>query len=196
MIILSQREPKNEDYEEENVLVDNQYKTKTNKLEIKKSVNSSDISDDSKKENHEIDPKKKNNLLNVNNKKATELNTNVNSNSKGVNESLVTGDKKFGSTLLMNPTNAGTSKEAPKLSNMEKDFIRQTLCQHFLFKDTNNKIVTSLINLMEIEKLQNNQILYEEDSVGDKFFIVKEGIMEETFKNNNQPKIYREEMGL
>ena len=99
MIILSQREPKNEDYEEENVLVDNQFKTKTNKLEIKKSVNSSDISDDSKKENHEVGSKKKNNLLNVNNKKGTELNTNVNSNSKGVNESLLTGDKKNGSTL-------------------------------------------------------------------------------------------------
>ena len=192
MIILSQREPKNEDYEEENVLVDNQFKTKTNKLEIKKSVNSSDISDDSKKENHEVGSKKKNNLLNVNNKKGTELNTNVNSNSKGVNESLLTGDKKNGSTLLINSTNPGASKEAYKLSNMEKDFIRQTLCQHFLFKDTNNKIVTSLLNLMEIEKLQNNQVLYEEDSVGEKFFIVKDGIMEETFKNNNQPKLYRE----
>ena len=66
------------------------------------------------------------------------------------------------------------------------------MCQHFLFKETNNKIITSIINSMEIEKLQPNQVLYEENSVGDKFFLVKEGIMEETFKNNNEPKIYRE----
>ena len=190
MIILSQREPRNDDYEEENALVDNQYKT--NKLEIKKSVNSSDISSDSKKNNNDLE-KKNNKLLSVDkskdNIKGTELNTNINTNSKGVNESSVTGEKKFGSTLLLNP---GVSKESNKLTNIEKDFIRQTLIQHFLFKDTNNKIITSLINLMEIERLQSNQILYEEKSVGDKFFIVKDGILEETFKNNSQPKIYRE----
>ena len=79
-----------------------------------------------------------------------------------------------------------------KLSNIQKDFIRQALCQHFLFKDTNNRIITNLINLMEIEKLEPNQVLYEENCVGDKFFIVKEGTLEETFKNNQQPIIYRE----
>ena len=192
MIILSQRDPKNDDYEEENALVDNQFKTKTNKLEIKKSVNSSEISSDSKKDNRGLE-KKNNKLLNVrkskDNNKGAELNTNVNTNSKGVNESSATAEKKFGSTLLLN---SGVSKEAYKLTNAEKDFIRQTLVQHFLFKDTNNKIITSLINLMEIERLQPNQVLYEEKSVGDKFFIVKEGILEETFKNNSQPKLYRE----
>ena len=192
MIILSQRDPKNDDYEEENALVDNQFKTKTNKLEIKKSVNSSEISSDSKKDNRGLE-KKNNKLLNVSkskdNNKGAELNTNVNTNSKGVNESSATAEKKFGSTLLLN---LGVSKEAYKLTNAEKDFIRQTLVQHFLFKDTNNKIITSLINLMEIERLQPNQVLYEEKSVGDKFFIVKEGILEETFKNNSQPKLYRE----
>ena len=45
---------------------------------------------------------------------------------------------------------------------------------------------------MELERLQPNQLLYEENSVGDKFFIVKEGILEETFKNKNEPKIYKE----
>ena len=45
---------------------------------------------------------------------------------------------------------------------------------------------------MELERLQPNQLLYEENSVGEKFYIVKEGILEETFKNKNQPKIYKE----
>ena len=45
---------------------------------------------------------------------------------------------------------------------------------------------------MEIEKLQPNQLLYEENSVGDKFFIVKEGTLEESFKNKEEKKIYKE----
>ena len=45
---------------------------------------------------------------------------------------------------------------------------------------------------MEIERLQPNQLLYEENSVGDKFFIVKEGTLEETIKNKEEPIIYRE----
>ena len=119
--------------------------------------------------------------------KFTELNTNECS--RGINESSLTPEKKFGSTLLMcNPD----SKENLKLSNIGKDFIRQTLSQHFLFKEINNKIITQLINLMEIEKLQPNQILYEENSIGDKFFIVKEGTLEECFKNKNEKKIYKE----
>ena len=99
MIILSQRDPKNDDYEEENALVDNQFKTKTNKLEIKKSVNSSEISSDSKKDNRGLE-KKNNKLLNVSkskdNNKGAELNTNVNTNSKGVNESSATAEKNLG----------------------------------------------------------------------------------------------------
>ena len=45
---------------------------------------------------------------------------------------------------------------------------------------------------MEIERLQPNQVLYEENSVGDKFFIVKEGTLEEIIKNKSEPIIYRE----
>ena len=45
---------------------------------------------------------------------------------------------------------------------------------------------------MELERLQPNQILYEENSIGEKFYIVKEGILEESFKNKNEPKIYKE----
>ena len=45
---------------------------------------------------------------------------------------------------------------------------------------------------MEIEKLHPNQILYEEDSVGEKFFVVKEGTLEESFKNKSEKKIYKE----
>ena len=154
-------------------------------------MNSSEISDDSKNNENEGNNKKINQTnvkkdIHIN--KNTELNTNANS--KGINDSSIAQEGKFGSTLLIG--NSNINKDNLKLSNIEKDFIRQTLCQHFLFKETNNKIITQLINSMELERLQPNQILYEENSIGEKFYIVKEGILEETFKNKNEPKIYKE----
>ena len=159
-------------------------------------MNSSDISDDSKRdENEEEQENKNNNNVNqvdvkkeINVNKGTELNTNVCS--KVINDSTMGKEGNFTTTLLLGNPNVG--KDNLKLSVIEKDFIRQILCQHFLFKETNNKIITSLINLMEIEKLQPDQILYEENSIRDKFFVVKEGTLEETFNNNNQVKIFKE----
>lgn len=86
--------------------------------------------------------------------------------------------------------NLTIGKENTKSLVIEKNFIRAILCQHYLFKDTGNKIITSIIDLMEIETLPPNQLLYDENTVGDKFYIVKKGSMEETFKNKKV--IYRE----
>ena len=168
-------------------------------IEIKKSVNSSDISEDSKidenkEENHQDNKKlllkvNQTNVKNPQTNKYTELNTNACS--KGIESSIAAPEGKFSSTLLYGGNN-NFGKDNLKLSNIQKDFIRQTLCQHFLFKDTNNRIITNLINLMEVEKLEPNQVLYEENCLGDKFFIVKEGTLEETFKNKEQSIIYRE----
>ena len=168
-------------------------------IEIKKSVNSSDISEDSKddenkEENHQDNKKlllkvNQTNVKNEQTNKYTELNTNAYS--KGIESSIAAPEGKFSSTLLYS-NNANFAKDNMKLSNIQKDFIRQTLCQHFLFKDTTNRIITNLINLMEVEKLEPNQVLYEEKCMGDKFYIVKEGTLEETFKNKQQPIIYRE----
>ena len=137
-----------------------------------------------KKNNHKNNQAhvKKDNQIHKN----TELNTNACS--KVITDSSIVPEGKFVSTLLVDNQNI---KEL-KLSNIEKDFIRQVLCQHFLFKETTNRIITSLINSMEIEKLQPNQVLYDETSIGDKFYIVKEGTLEETIKNLESPKIYRE----
>ena len=126
-------------------------------MEIKKSINSSDISEDSKvdeikEENHQDDKKlllkaNQTNVKNVQTSKFTELNTNTYS--KGIESSIAAPEGKFSSTLLYGANNANFGKDNLKLSNIEKDFIRQTICQHFLFKDTNNRIITNLINLME-----------------------------------------------
>ena len=198
IIIKSHQEPKNiNDNEENHILIENKVENKdiNDNIIIKKSVNSSDLSDDSKKDKNEDDQKLKIHKVNQTNikkdnplHKNAELNTNACS--KGINDSSIAPDIKFGSTLLL--ANPSLGKDNLKLSNIEKDFIRQTLCQHFLFKETNNKIITSLINLMEIERLQPNQLLYDENSIGDKFYVVKEGTLEETIKNKQDPKIYRE----
>ena len=56
----------------------------------------------------------------------------------------------------------------------------------------NNKIITNLINNFELERFGPNHILYEENSEGDKFYIIKEGTLEEKFSNSPNIKNYRE----
>ena len=81
--------------------------------EIKKSVNSSDISDDSKRdENEEEQENKNNNNVNqvdvkkeINVNKGTELNTNVCS--KVINDSTMGKEGNFTTTLLLGNPNVG-----------------------------------------------------------------------------------------
>ena len=184
------------------------------KIKIKKannqnprSVNSSELSNSSnekekqnlnlkenKFDNKESDNK---NVINIqytsskkiSTRKQTESNTNI------VNESgLVNKDKL--STLVLsqfgNKNTNGVNNTILKLTNNEKEFIMQILYQHFLFKYMNNKIISNLINNFEIEKCEQNNILYEENSLGEKFYIVKEGTLEETFNNSLPSKQYHE----
>ena len=120
--------------------------------------------------------------------------SNTNANTKLINDSSIVKQGKIGS-LLINNNNAINDKDNNikiiyKLSNIEKEFIMQILYQHFLFKYTNNKIMNHLVNNFELETFGPNHILYQDDSVGDKFFIVKEGLLQETFKNSNMTKTY------
>ena len=120
--------------------------------------------------------------------------SNTNANTKLINDSSIVKQGKIGSLLISN-NNAINDKDNNikiiyKLSNIEKEFIMQILYQHFLFKYTNNKIMNHLVNNFELETFGPNHILYQDDSVGDKFFIVKEGLLQETFKNSNMTKTY------
>ena len=173
------------------------------------SVNSSELSNSSlEKVNQNLQLKEnriekknsdKNNLLNIQHasskkigmRKQTESITNANT--KLINESSIVKKDKIGSILL---SQAGGNKNNlisyTKITNNDKEFISQILYQHFLFKYMDNKIISLLSNNFEIEKFEPNQILYEENSIGEKFYIIKEGTVEETFKNNNPNKVYRE----
>ena len=179
-----------ENDEDNDILMNNKKEKKKNNylnVDIKKSINSSDLLDDSKKDESNL--KKINHKVNQTNvNKNAELNTNICS--KGINDSHVP-DGKLESVLSYELNNKPTlGKDNSKSHVIEKNFIRTILCQHYLFKDTGNKIITSIIDLMEIENLPPNQLLYDENTVGDKFYIVKQGSMEETLKNKK--KIYRE----
>ena len=187
--------------------INSEFKIKIKKVNNQnpRSVNSSDISNSSlEKENQNLNLKQNNldykgsenkNIINIqytsskkiSTRKQTESNTNI------INESGFVKQDKMGSILISQIGNKNNKiNNSTKLSINEKDFIIQILYQHFLFKYMNNKIITNLINNFEIEKYDTNQILYEENSVGEKFYIVREGILEETFLNSSHIKTYRE----
>ena len=173
------------------------------KIQIKKvnnqnprSVNSSEISNSSigkdnqnlklKGNKSEYKDSENRNIMNmqytsskkISTRKQTESNTNL------INDSLV-NQNKLGTLLMSQLGNKNNINNNLKLTNTEKEFIMQILYQHFLFKYMNNKIMTHLINNFKIEKYEQNQILYEENSIGEKFYIVKEGTLEEKFKNSS-----------
>ena len=188
----------NNENDDDDILLNNKKEKKKNNLlnlDIKKSINSSELSDDSKRDEiHHKNINQKVNQTNVNKNSGINKNADLNTNicSKGLNDSPVHAPEgKLESVLSYELNNNLTiGKENTKSLVIEKNFIRAILCQHYLFKDTGNKIITSIIDLMEIETLPPNQLLYDENTVGDKFYIVKKGSMEETFKNKKV--IYRE----
>ena len=107
-----------------------------------------------------------------------------------INNSSIVKQGKIGSLLISNIHNKDVNNNRNKLTNAKKEFVMQILYQHFLFKYTNNKIINHLINSIKLEKFGPNYILYQDDSVGDKFFIIKEGSLKEAFKNSSVIKIY------
>jgi len=190
-------------------------KTPEIKIQIKKvddkserSINSSEILNSSlEKDNQNLNLNTKENNINsenknllnikqtsskiINKRKQTESNTNANT--KIITESSILKQDKIGSLLMSQIGNKNyNNNNNLKISNNDKEFISQILYQHFLFKYMNNKIILNLTNHFELERFEKDFILYEEDSVGEKFYIVKEGTLEETFKNKPSNKIYHE----
>jgi len=125
----------------------------------------------------------------VNARKQTESNTKANT--KILKESSILNKDKIGSILISQMGNKNSICSL-KMTINDKEYIRQILYTHFLFKYMNNKIITNLINNFELERFGPNHILYEENSEGDKFYIIKEGTLEEKFSNSPNIKNYRE----
>ena len=117
----------------------------------------------------------------MNARKQTESNTKANT--KILKESSILNKDKIGSILISQLGNKNSICSL-KMTINDKEYIRQILYTHFLFKYMNNKIITNLINNFELERFGPNHILYEENSEGDKFYIIKEGTLEEKFSNS------------
>ena len=170
---LSPNPPKNNQNTEFKIKIkkaNNQNPRSVNSSELSNSSNEKEKQNLNLKENKFDNKESENkNVINIqytsskkiSTRKQTESNTNI------VNESgLVNKDKL--STLVLsqfgNKNTNGVNNTILKLTNNEKEFIMQILYQHFLFKYMNNKIISNLINNFEIEKCEQNNILYEENS--------------------------------
>ena len=176
----------------------NQNPRSVNSSELSNSSNEKDKQNLNLKENKFDNKESENkNVINIQStsskkistRKQTESNTNI------INESGFGNKDKLSSLVISqigNKNITGINNTMLKLTNNEKELIMQILYQHFLFKYMNNKIISSLINNFEIEKCEQNNILYEENSIGEKFYIVKEGTLEETFNNSLPSKQYHE----
>ena len=113
-------------------------------------------------------------------------NLSVNSNNK---------NKKRNSHFIKSPTkddysNIPKKKNTnSKLTSNEREEIKTSLTHHFLFKDKTPNIIYSLLRKIEIKKFDKNTIIFSEGGTGDYFYIIKEGSVEVSSKNNNLIKI-------
>ena len=119
-------------------------------------------------------------------KRNLEENTNTNTYSKGINTCL-DSQVKNESTILISLV--GKDK---KLTASERDYVRDTLGQHYLFKDIGNEIITTLINEIQVIKYPPKFTIYTEKDLSENFYLIKEGSVSETKQNNQQSKTYKE----
>ena len=78
-----------------------------------------------------------------------------------------------------------------KLTNKQLDKVKQSLKQHFLFKDKSPNIIYSLLEKLELIKVPPNKILFKEGDKGDKFYLIKSGSVEISTSKTKGKKIYK-----
>ena len=75
-----------------------------------------------------------------------------------------------------------------KIKNKHFDKVKQSLKEHFLFKDKSPYIINSLFEKLELIKVPTNKILYNEVEKGDKFYLMKSGSVEIITSKNKRKK--------
>ena len=88
-------------------------------------------------------------------------------------------------------TGLSGTKVPKKLTNSEKEQIKKKLSQHFLFKDKSPDTIDSLINKIEIIKIQPNTNIYKEGEKGDYFYLIKQGLIQITSNQMNGKRFYK-----
>ena len=78
-----------------------------------------------------------------------------------------------------------------KITNKQLDHVKNNLKQHFLFKDKSPNIIVSLLDKLELIKVNANIILYNEGDKGDFFYLIKSGSVEITTNKTQVKKIHK-----
>ena len=94
------------------------------------------------------------------------------------------------STQLDTGLSPGT-KLGKKLTNSEKEQIKKTLSQHFLFKDKSPDTIDLLVNKIEIIKIPPNTNIYKEGEKGDYFYLIKQGLIQITSEKMQGKRFYK-----
>ena len=82
-------------------------------------------------------------------------------------------------------------KLGKKLSPSEKEQIKKTLSQHFLFKDKSPDTIDLLVNKIEIIKTPPNINIYKEGETGDYFYLIKQGLIQITSEKMEGKRFYK-----
>ena len=64
------------------------------------------------------------------------------------------------------------------MKNSDKKLIKSSLKKHFLFKQLSAQDLTIIYDKMKLCMLLTDEVVYDQDSVGSKFFIVRKGTLE------------------
>jgi CRP-like cAMP-binding protein len=128
--------------------------------------------------NHIKEDEKINTKINLN--KETENNQNEKEiNDKG-KENLEIQNSNIKSTkeniIKKSEYNKKIAKE--EISEEDKIKIKNALENHFLFKNKDQKIISNIIDLLEIQKLPPNTTLFNKGDKGNYFYIIKKGKLE------------------
>ena len=128
--------------------------------------------------NHIKEDEKINTNINLN--KETENNQNEKEiNDKG-KENLEIQNSNIKSTkeniIKKSEYNKKIAKE--EISEEDKIKIKNALENHFLFKNKDQKIISNIIDLLEIQKLPPNTTLFNKGDKGNYFYIIKKGKLE------------------
>ena len=76
----------------------------------------------------------------------------------------------------------------PTLNTLDKQSLKDIFTNHFLFKNKSHKLISSIIESLEIMLLPKNHILFKKGDKGDFFCIIKEGKIELNTKDDNDDK--------
>ena len=63
----------------------------------------------------------------------------------------------------------------PELNSLDRQILKEIFSNHFLFKNKSLKLISSIIESLEMMVISKNTILFKKGDKGDYFYVIKEG---------------------